>query len=144
EAAVFETVERRIERRGVEADRAVGALVDQAADLIAVALPVLEQGEDEDFRAPTLELSLQRRHDHMWRDYISSRRSRKADGRTGSLLGGHLLAVLRGSRRRQRVDQPACDRGRLLDREVEGWLVRFRGLGEAAQLADELQRGVTD
>src|SRR5438445_3042475 len=40
EALVFEPVERGIERRDVEADGAVGALGDQAANFIAVALPL--------------------------------------------------------------------------------------------------------
>src|SRR6187399_157205 len=41
-AAVFEPVQKRIERRDLEADAAVGGLVDQLADLVAVTGAVFD------------------------------------------------------------------------------------------------------
>src|SRR6185436_20637764 len=54
------------------------------------------------------------------------------------------LAVLWGCRRHECVEQSMRSRGDLVDRTRECFLVRLRRLREAADLADELQRGVAD
>src|SRR5688500_3690253 len=54
------------------------------------------------------------------------------------------LAVLRRSRRDERVDQPPRRVGDLVDRRLEGRLVRLRRLRDAADLADVLERGAAD
>ena len=72
EAAVFEAVERWVEGGGVEGDRAARSLFDQAADVVAVTLALVEERQDQDFSAATLELALEERRAHMWRDYISA------------------------------------------------------------------------
>src|SRR5262245_16147482 len=52
EAGVLEPVERGIERRDVVAERAAGALDDQAPDLVAVAGAVLDEREDQEVGRP--------------------------------------------------------------------------------------------
>src|SRR5262249_11321065 len=52
----LEPVERRIERGDVVGERAIGALADQTADLVAVAGPLLDQGQDEQLGAPLAQL----------------------------------------------------------------------------------------
>src|SRR5262245_63016856 len=56
--AAFEAVERRIERRDVELERAVGSLVDQLGDFVAVTIAFLEQRQDQDFRAAFAQLAV--------------------------------------------------------------------------------------
>src|SRR5206468_9090557 len=70
--SVFETIERRIQRRGMKGDRAVRPLLDQLADFVAVPLPFIEQREDQNFSAAPFQLALEQRRCHMWRDYIRS------------------------------------------------------------------------
>src|SRR5204863_7845830 len=53
-AAIFEAVERGVERRDVEADRPVRPLGDQLADVIAVPRPLFEQRQDQQFGAAAL------------------------------------------------------------------------------------------
>src|SRR6266508_409500 len=71
EALVFEPIQGRIERRGVERDGAAGSFLNQPADVVPVPLPLVEQREDQHLRAPSLQFALQHRRAHMWRDYIS-------------------------------------------------------------------------
>src|SRR6266545_762369 len=71
EALVFEPIQGRIERRGVERDGAAGSFLNQPADVVPVPLPLVEQREDQHLRAPSLQFPLQQRRAHMWRDYIS-------------------------------------------------------------------------
>ncbi len=70
---ILEAVECRIQRRDVKADRALRSLVDQASDFIAVPRLLLEQREDQHFGASPLQLALERRDAHMWRDNIFKR-----------------------------------------------------------------------
>src|SRR4051812_25925729 len=56
EALRLEPVEEGIERGDVEPKGAVGAGLDELADLIAVARPLLDQGEDQELRGSLLEL----------------------------------------------------------------------------------------
>src|SRR5258706_5823574 len=63
---VFEAVEGRVERRGMERDRAAGTLVDEAADVVPVPLPLVEQRQDQDLGAAALKLPLEERRAHMW------------------------------------------------------------------------------
>src|SRR5690349_5788884 len=57
----FEAIECRIERGDVERDRSVGSLFDLLADLVAVAFPLFEERQDEQFRATPLQLPLEHR-----------------------------------------------------------------------------------
>src|SRR5439155_24908006 len=68
---VFEAIERGVQRRGVKSDRAARPFVDQAADVVTVALALVEQCQDEHLRAAPLQLTLERRRAQIWRDYIS-------------------------------------------------------------------------
>src|SRR5437899_1822327 len=66
--------------------------------------------------------------------------SGKTHGRTGVRLGGFFRAVSGRLARLERIKKLARSGGDLRDRGVEGGLVRFRRLVEAADLADELER----
>src|SRR5688500_12625584 len=55
-AAAFEAVEQRVERGDVEAEHAARALLDEAADVVAVPRLVFDQREDEQLGAPLLQL----------------------------------------------------------------------------------------
>src|SRR5262245_31690571 len=54
------------------------------------------------------------------------------------------LAIARRPRSLKRRDQPACRLRDLVDGTIKGGRVGLRGLGEAAQLAHELQRRGAD
>src|SRR5262249_27873393 len=54
------------------------------------------------------------------------------------------FAIARRACRRERIEQPSGGGGLFVDRTVERRLVRLRGAGEPAQLADELQRRGAD
>jgi hypothetical protein len=56
---MLEPVEQRIERGCLEADLPSRALVDQLADLITMAGPVLDQRQDEELGAAFLELAIE-------------------------------------------------------------------------------------
>ena len=58
QAAALEAVERRVQRRDVELQRAVGTAVDQLGDLVAVAVALLEQREDQGFGAALPQLAV--------------------------------------------------------------------------------------
>src|SRR5262245_7278425 len=62
EAPRLEAIEQRIERGDVEGERAAGPRLDQLADLVAMAGPVLDEGQDEQLRRPLLELPVERSH----------------------------------------------------------------------------------
>src|SRR2546423_6064185 len=49
--AVFEAVERGVERRDVERERAVRSVVDEARDFVPGAIPLLHPRENHDLRA---------------------------------------------------------------------------------------------
>src|SRR5688572_25391360 len=51
----FEAIEDRIQRRDIEHDRAVRALLDARGDVVAMPRLILELGEDEQFRSALLE-----------------------------------------------------------------------------------------
>src|SRR5262245_50797547 len=57
-AALVEAVEERIERGDVEAERALGAGLDEAGDLVAVAGAGVDEREDEQLGAALLELAV--------------------------------------------------------------------------------------
>src|SRR6478736_2787972 len=66
QAAILELVQRRVERRDMEIDRAVGSIGDQPADVVAVARLFFDQGEDQHFGAAALQFTGQPVCDHMW------------------------------------------------------------------------------
>src|SRR6476659_7253618 len=57
--AGLQPVERGVERRNVEADRASGSLGDQSSDFVAVALALFEQRENQQFGAATFQLPVE-------------------------------------------------------------------------------------
>src|SRR5687767_9579090 len=71
----FEAIERRIERGDVKGDGAVGSLVDQLADFIAMTLALFEQRQDQQLGTTALQLPLQHRPTHIWAGTISCLRS---------------------------------------------------------------------
>src|SRR5207237_2462882 len=70
QSAVLQPIERRVERRHVKIDGPFGPVGDQASDLVAMALPVLEQRQDEEFGTAALELAFECMCDHMWAQQI--------------------------------------------------------------------------
>jgi hypothetical protein len=50
----------------VKGDRALRAGFDQAADLVAVALPILEQRQDQQLGAALLHLAVENCGRHIW------------------------------------------------------------------------------
>ena len=58
---MLEPVQQRIERCRLEPDPPLRALVDQLADLVTVAGPVLDQRQDQEFGAAFLELAIEAR-----------------------------------------------------------------------------------
>ena len=54
-ASLLEFVEQGIESGGLELEPAVGALLDQLCDLVAVPLRTLQHGQDQELRAPLLQ-----------------------------------------------------------------------------------------
>src|SRR5262249_958249 len=58
EAALLEAIEERVEGGDVEAEDAVGALLDLLVDLVAVAGAAGEEREDQQLRAAFLELTI--------------------------------------------------------------------------------------
>src|SRR5207253_4710037 len=65
-------------------------------------------------------------------------------GRAGTGPLGLNFAVFRRCGCHELLEQPVRRRCDLVDRPGEGFLVRLRGLCEAADLADVLERGVAD
>lgn len=57
QALVLQPVQNRIKGGDMKVNSALGAFLDEAADLVAVPLPFLEQRQDQQFRAATLQLS---------------------------------------------------------------------------------------
>src|SRR5260221_13206218 len=70
EALVFEAIQRGIQGGDVEVDGAVGPLGNEPADLIAVALALFEEREDEQLGAAPFQLALEKRRAHMWAQHI--------------------------------------------------------------------------
>src|SRR6185369_12810042 len=60
-APFLETVEERVERGDLELQPAAGPLLDQLADLVAVAGPGLDERQDQQLRAAFLQLPAQHR-----------------------------------------------------------------------------------
>src|ERR1043165_8092077 len=58
-AALLQTVQQRVERRDVEAERAARTLLDQTADVVAVPRALLDQRQNQKLRAPLLQLARQ-------------------------------------------------------------------------------------
>src|SRR6185436_16026092 len=67
-AALLEAVEEGIERGDLEADPSVGSLLDQLADLVAVARTGLDEREDEELGAPFLQLAVEHPRDMLHSD----------------------------------------------------------------------------
>src|SRR6266850_613180 len=68
QAAALQAIERRIQRRDVELERAVGAAVDQLGDFIAVAVALFEERQDQGLGAALTQLAVGR---HMRSAYVS-------------------------------------------------------------------------
>jgi len=68
----------------------------------------------------------------------------EADGSARLGFGGFFFAVLGRSGGFERAEKTGGDFGNFLDRGLEGGFVGFRGLGEAADFAHELERGGAD
>src|SRR5687767_831456 len=51
-SALFELIEERIERRGVEGHRSARSLLDQLGDVVAVPRTDLDERQDEELGAP--------------------------------------------------------------------------------------------
>ena len=66
QAAIFEAVERRVQRSDVKADGPPRAVRNQLADFVAVPTAFFEQGEDEEFGASALQFAFE-----LWRGHIS-------------------------------------------------------------------------
>src|SRR5262245_21660573 len=64
EATPLQPVQQRIERRRVEAHAALGALLDQPADLVAVPQPLPDDRQDEELGAALLPFPLDRSRPH--------------------------------------------------------------------------------
>src|SRR5919197_3251306 len=58
EPAALEPVQRRIQRRDMELQRTVRPVLDQLRDLVAVAVTLLEQREDDGFGASLAQLAV--------------------------------------------------------------------------------------
>src|SRR6187549_286928 len=89
-AALLEAVEERVEGSDVEAEAALGAVLDELADLVPVARARLEEGEDEQLRRALLELAVEHasqdiRHSHIC--YAQWCREATARSRGSVLLG---------------------------------------------------------
>src|SRR5262249_60663277 len=69
----LEPVEQGIERSDVQPHRAVGAFLDQLADLVAVPGPMLEERQDGELGAPFLEFPV--KPSDIWHSYICWRDS---------------------------------------------------------------------
>src|SRR5207248_7111141 len=67
QAAPLQAVERRVERGDMEGERAVRAALDQLGELVAVAVALLEQREDEGLGAALAQLGVGR---HMPAAYV--------------------------------------------------------------------------
>ena len=74
EVLLLHAVEGGIERGGVKGDLPPGSLVDQAGEVVTVPVPLLEQREDQQFRAATFELALKPIDAHMWAHHIWNER----------------------------------------------------------------------
>jgi hypothetical protein len=61
----LEPVEQGIERGDLESDPAVRSLIDQPADLVAVARSVLDQGQNEQLGAAFLQFAVEARQGYM-------------------------------------------------------------------------------
>src|SRR4029453_18998278 len=55
QSPVLESIQRWIQRGDVEADRAARAIGDELSDLVAVALPLLQERENQHFGAAALQ-----------------------------------------------------------------------------------------
>src|SRR5262245_33166982 len=69
-AALFQLVEERIEGGDLETDGAVGLALGHLADLVAVARPLLEQGEDDQLGAALLQLAVEDPGVHVLHQHI--------------------------------------------------------------------------
>src|SRR4030095_6877825 len=76
QTAILEPVERWIEGRGIERDGAAGSDVGQPRDFVPVPVALIEQRQNQKFRAAPFELPRQRIDAHMWTQNISQGRTR--------------------------------------------------------------------
>src|SRR5947209_5434011 len=63
--AVLEAIQGGVQRRDVKADGPARPRVDQLSDLVAVAPAFFEEGEDEELRAPALQLPFELLRGHI-------------------------------------------------------------------------------
>jgi hypothetical protein len=57
----------------MKSDGAPRPFFNQLTDFVTMALALIEQGQDQNFDAASLQLTLEQRCHHMWRDYIYER-----------------------------------------------------------------------
>src|SRR5262245_19848894 len=100
-AALLEPVEQRIERRDVEAQRAVRARLDQLADVVAVPGPRLEQREDHQLGAPLLQFAVQ--HPMVYISHSHTLHRRRC-GVKGAAESGRLVAFSEGIMKRTSLE----------------------------------------
>ena len=67
---VLHAIQRGVERRGVKGDRAARPLIDQPGELVAVAIALLEQRQNQQLGAAALQLARERIDAHMWAHHI--------------------------------------------------------------------------
>jgi len=81
-AAALEPVQRRIQRGDVKGDRAAGPRVDEFGDLVAVAVALLQQGENQHFGAalPQSALGHRRRLDVRFAHMSKRKKGARARG----------------------------------------------------------------
>src|SRR5690348_16178291 len=70
--SALHAIEHRVQRRDVKVQHAVGARLDQPAQIVAVPRLVLEQREDEKFGAPSLQFGREHGAGPGWRSYMVS------------------------------------------------------------------------
>src|SRR5688572_2336898 len=70
-ALALEAIERRVKRSDVKLDQRVGALFDLLADVVAMALALFEQRQDQELGAAPLHLPFEHRGGHILPETIS-------------------------------------------------------------------------
>src|SRR5580765_671889 len=97
EAAAFEAVQRGVERRDVELKRAVGSLLDQLRELVAVSIALVEQRQDEDFSAALAQLAVVRHIGSICisHTYVNSRRDAQPIVTGGSTSSASVIRQTR-------------------------------------------------
>src|SRR5262245_110722 len=102
-AAIFQSIEQRVERGGVEFQHAVRSLLDQFADFVAVAWADLQERENEQFGAALLQLAvgfliIDSLHKHILRSRLLCVKGNSPDMRLSAgkdRLGRWAIAAMR-------------------------------------------------